>query len=185
MALQFDIDGLTNEILNKLQEQLEYACVAWRTEALSKLGNDKFLANNAEADYEIKRESKTIIAYLKANTYLLADSYGTGSLMLTSNPGYEEYRNSDQWNDARKGREIVGRKEGTYKDIFGNTHRTSGNLEGINIEGMKFNNGYTINAVSPSYTIQMADQWLHNTYLPNAYKNAIKQINFAKYLKEV
>ena len=31
MALKFDMNGITNEILNKLEEQLNYALVAWRT----------------------------------------------------------------------------------------------------------------------------------------------------------
>ena len=37
MALRFNINGLTNEILEKLEEQLNYALIAWRTEVLSGL----------------------------------------------------------------------------------------------------------------------------------------------------
>ena len=37
MGLRFDMKGLTNEILEKLEEQLNYALIAWRTEVLDNL----------------------------------------------------------------------------------------------------------------------------------------------------
>lgn len=185
MSLKFNIEGLSSEILEKLEEQLQYAFIAWRTEVLSKLRNPYLgEGNNPEVEYELKRESKKIIGYLKANAYVLADSYGTGSLMLTDNPGFQSYRNSDRWNPARKGRAIVGRPMGVYKDAFGKVRVTSGRFKGKNIENMQFSNGYKIQPVAPSYALQMAEQWLYKTYLPNAYKYAIKQINFSKYLIE-
>lgn len=185
MSLRFNMNGIINEILNKLEQNLEYAFIAWRTEVLSKLKNPYLgEGNNPEVEYELKKESNKIIGYLKANTYVLADSYGTGSLMLTDNPGFQEYRNSDRWNPARTGKVIVGRPMGVYKDAFGKVHVTSGRLKGKKIEHMVFNNKYKIEPVAPSYALQMAEQWLYKTYLPNAYKNAIKSINFSKYLIE-
>ena len=178
--LKFDKQGLANEILAKLKPQIEYACIAWKTEVLSKLRHNLMgTDDNARVDYEIKEESNMIIAYLKANTYVLADSYGTGSLALTSNPGYEEYRRSEKWNPARTSRAIMGRPEGYYIDLFGRKKYSSGYMEGHNMR-----TGFKIEPVAPSYAIQMAYQWLYKTYLPNAYKLAIREVNFAKYLIE-
>ena len=186
MALRFDMNGLTNEILKKLEEQLDYAFIAWRTEVLSGLKHPFYgMSERPEVEYEIKKQGKIIIGYLKANTYVLADSYGTGSLMLDNNPGLAEYKRSKRWNPVRTGKKIVGRKSGYYTDAFGNPHRHSkGTLEGQNLENRSFGTDYHIAPTHPSYAIQQAEEWLYKTYLPNAYKLAIRNVNFAKYLKE-
>lgn len=182
MALKFDINGLTNEILINLEKELQWVFETWENEVYSKLKYS--FADEAVIESELKKESKIIIAYLKANIYALADSYGTGSLMLDDNPGFQEYRNSDRWNKARKGKTIVGRPRGTYKDAFGNTKKSLGTMEGIPIEGMKKWNGDIIEPLSPSYALQDAEKFLYSTYLPRAYKLAVKNTNFAKYLIE-
>lgn len=187
MALKLDVEGLTNEILRNLENELQWVLITWENEVISKMGFDEF-KSNADVDFELKKETNRIIAYLKANTYVLADSYGTGSLMLTSNPGFQEYRNSQRWNPVRKGTAITGRPEGEYINTFGEKKHSSGTLEGQNIEGLELTagSGYKIKIepVSPSYALQMAEQWLYKTYLPRAYKNAVNNTSFAKYLIE-
>ena len=197
MGLRFDMNGLTNEILAKLEEQLNYALIAWRTEVLNKLKHPFYGTDERPyVEYEIKRQSDAIIAYLKANTYVLADSYGTGSLMLSDNPGFKTYmmnpgNKRGQINPARKGKAISGRPAGRYVDIFGREHETSGVYAGDNIEGKvvyRRKKGlfsvskYKIQPTRPSYALQTAEEWLYKTYLPNAYKLAVKNINFSKYL---
>lgn len=183
MGLRFDMNGLTNEILAKLEEQLNYALIAWRTEVLNELKHPFYGTDERPyVEYEIKRQSNAIIAYLKANTYVLADSYGTGSLMLDNNPGLAEYKKSDKWNPERKGKAIVGRREGEYINLFGRTRTTKGTFKDKKIENMSFGTKYHIAPTHPSYALQMAEQWLYKTYLPNAYKLAVKNINFSKYL---
>lgn len=191
MALRFNINGLTNEILEKLEEQLNYALIAWRTEVLDGLKHPFYeMDKKPYVEYTIEKGSKKIIAYLKANTYVLADSYGTGSLMLDNNPGLAEYkRNRKIWNPARTGKTIVGRPKGDYIDVFGRKRHSEGSLKGKPIENMRFrgkraNRDYFIAPTHPSYAVQMAEEWLYKTYLPNAYKLAVQNINFAKYLKE-
>ena len=183
--LQLDKQGLANELLDRLKQQLEYACIAWETEVLNKLKHP-FLGVNAKAEvnHEITKEANCIVAYLKANTYVLADSYGTGSLMLKDNPGYAAYKNSGAWNKYRVGNAISGRDEGSYTDLFGRERHSAGTMKGHNIEGWTMSTGFKIQPVVPSYAIQMANKWLHDTYLPNAYKLAVQETNFAKYLKE-
>lgn len=183
MALRLDKDKLINDLLDKLKIELESVFEVWESEVYSRLKFGEF-ADNAEVEAELKKESQCIIAYLRANTYVLADSYGTGSLMLSNNPGFNEYRNSTRWNPARKGNEIVGRPKGTYIDAFGNTKKSLGTMEGLNIEGLEKWDGTVIEPVSPSYALQDAEKFLYSTYLPNAYKLVVKNINFSKYLIE-
>lgn len=183
MGLRLDIKGLTNEILNKLEDELNWAFEAWETEVYSKMKTAEF-ADNAEVEAELHKESNRIIAYLKANTYVIADSYGTGSLMLDNIPGFQEYRNSDRWNPARTGKAIVGRPKGEYTDIFGNKRSSRGSMEGLDVEGLELWNGDKIEPVSPSYALQDAEKFLYATYLPRAYKLAIQNVNFSKYLIE-
>lgn len=191
MALHFDKVGLANEILNKLQVELESAFNAWEIEVMSKVRHNYFGNDvNPEVGHSFKRETNAIIGFLKANTYVLADSYGTGSFMLDNNPGFEEYKRKN-WGNFRHSKAIVGRPKGRYTDIFGREHKTSGTFEGVNIEGKRVytrkkesERDYYISPVHPSYAIQLAENWLYKTYLPRAYKLAVQNINFAKYLKE-
>lgn len=78
----------------------------------------------------------------------------------------------------------MGRKSGTYTDVFGREHNTSGIYKGKSLEGRYVRGGFKIEPVSPSYTLQISEQWLYKTYLPRAYRNAIKGLNFSKFLKE-
>lgn len=190
MALHFDKQGLANEILNKLQIELESAFNAWEIEVMSKVRHNYFGDDtNPKVGHELRKESNMIIGFLKANTYVLADSYGTGSFMLDNNPGFAEYKKA--WGTFRHSKAIVGRPAGSYTDIFGRKHTTSGAFKGVNIEGKRVytrkkesERDYYISPVHPSYAIQLAENWLYKTYLPRAYKLAVQNINFAKYLIE-
>lgn len=179
MGLRLDVDKLTKELLNKLEEELKYAFSVWEDEVYSKRGENDF-KDYVEVEAEVKKNSNKIIAYLRANPAALADSYGTGSLMLESNPVFAEYYKKDpHWNKARKGKEIVGRPRGSYINIFGEQVSTWGNLEGVNLEGLG-----DIEPSPPSKAIELANHWLFQTYIPNAYKNVVNSIDFGKYLIE-
>ena len=182
--LKFDKQGLANEILMKLEIELQSALTAWKNEVIGFMGYNEF-KKNANLDYEIQEEGQKIIAYLKANTYVLADSYGTGSLMLLDNPGYQEYRNDPKrWNPLRTSNTIVGRELGEYDDIFGRHHRTSGSKAGYPLEGVTVREGFTINPVAPSRAIEAGLGMLYRQHLPKAYELAIKKIDIGKYLIE-
>ena len=190
MPLRFNISGLTNEILHNLEIELDAALDAWKSEAYNKRGNSD-VSFKAKFDTELKRKTKGFIAYLKANPAALADSYGTGSLMIESNPLFEDYFKKDKnWNKARTGKVIVGRPRGSYINIFGEQVSTWGSLEGINLETLAkmgvFDDSedFDFELISPSKAIDIATDALLATYLPNAYKNAIKSTNFGEYLIE-
>lgn len=191
MALQFDEKGLIKEFLENLEIELKSATENWKVEALGKMRGIKFAHESesikAEVDKEIERKTNKIIVYLKANAVALADSYGVGSLMTSDNPGLQEYMRSESWNPARSGKQIVGRPEGNYVDVFGRRRHSSGSMEGRPLEnrGNITDTDYYISPSNPSYALQMAEKWLYQTYLPRAYKLAVKNTNFGKYLKEV
>lgn len=188
MALRLDKQGLINEVLNKLEIELRDAFKIWEAETISRMRKNDF-KKKAEFEVEIKREANIIISYLRANPVVIADSYGTGSLMLDNIPNFEEYRNDrSRWNPSRNGKPIMGRPEGEYIDIFGNKKYSKGYLEGENIEGweLQAGSGYKIKIepVSPSYALQDALKFLYETYLPRAYQLVVNNIDFAKYLIE-
>lgn len=191
MGLRLNVKGLTNEILNKLKESMESAFNAWEIEVMSKVRHNYFGKDtNPKVAHKLKIEGNMIIGYLQANTYVLADSYGTGSFMLDNNPGFEEYKRKN-WGTFRHNKAIVGRPAGSYTDIFGRPHTTSGAFESVNIEGKRVytrkkesERDYYISPTHPSYALQLAEQWLYKEYLPKAYENAVKSTNFVKYLIE-
>lgn len=192
MALKFNMNALTNEILINLQTELNQAFRYWKNEAKSKFGQNTFGdGSSPEVSSYLRREGNIIIGYLQANTSALANSYGTGSLMLDNNPGLAAYKRSNLWNPARKGKEIVGRPKGDYVSLFGNKRSSTGSAEGVNLEGKRVyirkkstESDYYILPSPPSYALQLAEEWLYKTYLPRAYKEAIKSINFGKFLIE-
>lgn len=195
LMLKFNTSALIQDFLKNLEKELEYATEAWKKEALSGMRGIKFAHNTekikAEVDKYIKRETNGIQVYLKANGVALADSYGVGSLMTSDNPGLKEYMKSKRWNKMRRGKEIVGRQEEFYTDIFGRPRHSTGALKGVKLEGRRVytkknneENDYYISPSNPSYALQMAEKWLYATYLPRAYKLAVQNTNFSKYLIE-
>lgn len=192
MALKFNYDKLLEDFSKYLKEEIQWALQAWEAEVYSHMRNDfgklpKYLLKQgpAEVKAHVIRRKTTLIAYLEANPAALADAYGTGSLMnITDNPLFKEYRNSNLWNPARTGKTIVGRPAGNYVDIFGRIRKSSGAFEGKPMEGKKFH-GSKIEPMPPSNSIKIADQFLFNTYLPRAIKNAEKRLNYSGYLQEV
>ena len=197
MALRFDTKALEKDLLEKLKRNLGYAFDIWESDVYKYLKHPFYGEDiRPEVSYYFQVEGKTLIGFLQANTYVLADSYGTGSLMLSDNPGLAEYKaDKKRWNPLRSGKAIVGRPEGSYTDIFGRKHKTTGAFAGKNIEGRKVHSsdkikkgrritGYYIAPTHPSYAIQIAEKWLYEKYIPKMYEQAVKEIDFAKYLKE-
>lgn len=176
--LRIDIQKFTNRFLEIFKTEL-YSCLEnWKQDVLKNMnnsGNPSFLIRGAKVDYEIKNEAKAVVAYLKANNHVLASSYGTGSLMLEDNPGFAAYKAT--WHSDRKSKAIYGRKAGSYIDLFGTPRTSQGRLRGKNIENR-------VKLISPTYALQDAKKYLYTIYIPRAYKNAMRKINFSSFLIE-
>ena len=196
MALRLNIKAVTEEFINKFQINLIEALNAWEVD-FKKYNNSfyTFYSEKSEVDFDIQRETNIVVAYLKANPYALASSYGTGSLMLDDNPGLAEYKRK-YWNPARKGKTIVGRPAGKYKTMFGNERTSSGKFEGQNIEGKMVYRGkrfhkdgldgedYYIYPSPPTKAIQIAEEFFYKQWLPKVYSKTVEQMNFSNFLIE-
>lgn len=191
--LQFNIEKFRQDVYKEFRNQLQIALDYWKEEVYSKITYSYFRMG-AEVNYIIETKGGRIMADLKANNFVLADTFGTGSLMdESSNPWFEEYKNK-YWHDDRHGNTIVGRKAGTYTDIFGKPHKTSGKFRGKKIEGIKvfdakeegYNNSknYYISPRYPSYALKLAWQYLDKQWLQIAYKNLANNLDYSKYLIE-
>lgn len=84
----------------------------------------------------------------------IMESFGTGSAMDKNSRYLADYMRSNLYNKLRSDYAVVGRPEGEYTNIFGETKYSDGSLAGKNIEGMYY---YPQN---PTYTIQNAEKWL-------------------------
>jgi hypothetical protein len=63
--------------------------------------------------------------------------YGSGSAMDHNSPYFNEYIKSPEFNQWRlhsSRMPIMGRSEGEYKDLDGNTHKSSGKMAGFDLE---------------------------------------------------
>ena len=187
MGLRLNYNRLIKDYLNYFYEELEFALEAWKQEVKNNIMSEFIKKHgNPQVNIYIEREEKALRAFLYANPGVLADSYGTGSLMnIQDNPLFQEYRNSEAWNPARTGKKIVGRKEGEYIDAFGRKKYSSGHMEGVELEYTETGTGLQFEPIPPSNVIKNANEWLYKTYLQVAYDNTLRKMNFSKYLEEV
>lgn len=180
MGLKFDIPKIRQKLIELLKDEINQALEHWKLDVIAKMGNYYF-KSKALVDKRIEAEGNVVKAFLEANNYVLADSYGTGSLMQTAeNPGFDEFK-SLYWHQDRKTNAIYGRAAGVYTSVFGGVHKTSGKYKGKNIEGMRFGK-IRIQASPPSGAIKISEEMLMKQWLPKAYSNVSKRINLSDYL---
>lgn len=86
----------------------------------------------------------------------IMDSYGTGVNIDTSNPYLANYKSSGMWNPVRSGLDIVGREEGSYINIYGESAYSSGRMAGKSLSNLF--SGFR--GISPSFAIQRAENWM-------------------------
>lgn len=182
MGLKFDYNNLIKDFINEFYKELEIALNAWENEVYHYVKFDGSEVNQkAEVNTYIKRTENALIGFLEANTTVLADAYGTGTLMnITDNPLFKEYykKKEERWNPLRTNKTIVGRKIGGYIDIFGN-QRHGSVKDNEKPKPIKF-----VKPIPPSNSIKIANSLLDKTYIPAALRNARDKINFSKYLIE-
>lgn len=191
MRLHVNKEGINREFIKCLRNELEKSGENLKKD-IERYSGD-FGKQYGFTSTEIRKVNKGFIIYLIVNKATLADSFGTGSLMasVSENPGLREYLRSDEWNGSRPRRAkspIMGRKAGSYTSLTGKTYTTSGSRRGQNIEYQKYipqhEHGWLeIKPMSPSNSINRAIDWYYSDWLPQAVNNAIKNMNYSKYLE--
>lgn len=180
MGLKIDTEKVRIKLIQLLKVEINDALEHWKIDVIAKMGNYYF-RERAEVDKRIEVEGNIVKAFLEANNYVLADSYGTGSLMNTSeNPGFDKFR-SEYWHQDRKTNAIYGRAAGVYTNVFGEVHKTSGRYKGKVIEGKKFGK-MRIQASPPSGTIKISEEMLMKQWLPKAFANVKSKLKLSDFL---
>lgn len=155
--IYFDSDkallALKQEMLSAANDCMDYVLQEIR-------GGMNTVEGAADVDDGTIMQLKDMISgQVISGVHAILDSFGTGSKMDKTNPTLSNYMSSEYWNPARVGYTIVGRPKGSYTDIFGETHISSGKMQGKNIEGF-------VEPIEPSYAIQWAEQKIKE---PNGY----------------
>ncbi len=180
MGLKIDTEKVRVKLIQLLRVEINEALEHWKTDVIAKMGNYYF-KNKAVVDKRIEVEGNVVKAFLEANNYVLADSYGTGSLMQTAeNPGFDEFK-SQYWHSERKSNAIYGRAKGSYESVFGGTHKSSGRYSEKNLEGKRFGK-IKIQPSPPSGAIKISEEMLMKQWLPIAYSNVKKKIKLSDFI---
>lgn len=136
----------------------------------------------AEGKNDLSEEDAEIVANvisvaIVGGAWATMDEFGTGSLMDTSNPALDAYKNSSAWNPARHDNKIRTRpNQSGQVDIFGkpvNGHGKGGfDLEDVGI----------VSPTPPSHAIQTAAMWMANGRMQQVIKNTVRSFPFGKFI---
>lgn len=199
MSLSLDYKTFSEAFLNRFKLNLEQIVLdMWEQDVLKETSkyltkyNDPNIGQPLASAYAKKR-SQDIVAYFEANPEVLVAAFGTGSHMDTiNNPLFGSYWRSSSVNPVRTSKAIVGRKKGSYTDVFGNKRVSKGGLEGEYIEGLTYydkdtGREVTIQPMDPQEAIQkmvlLADTHLDN-YINLAIELTVENIDISDYIIE-
>lgn len=162
IALRFNNTKFTNDYCNVLVEAAQEAFDSFMKDAMSGLDSNDQELKEAAIDMAKQKITASCIFYAQS----ILRSYGRGRAMDESNEYLSEYINSSLWNPAREkkpGAQIVGRPQGSYTNILGQTVYSTGEMEG---KPTGRDVGYL---VPPTYSIQNAERYLERGLSENGY----------------
>lgn len=163
-CLRLNVSFIYDDLRNEISDCVDKLSLRYYSEVESALR-----ISEARSDISIERltdsDKNIIVSRIIGGAYAIVDSWGTGSLMDTNNPSWNDYAESEYYNPSRpksSGTQIVGRPAGEYMDIFGNAQISTGALEGRNLENIP---GSPITPTHPSGAFQNADKWFRETII--------------------
>lgn len=164
VSLTFDAEGCYRALIQTLIKVSDAIMEEFYNEAIA--GLDAKGKEDSGKINAIWDETKGYVeSQCKFYANALMQSFGTGSLADTSADSYwQEYTQSKLFNPVRKSTTIVGRKRGSYIDIYGKKQSSWGTYEGQDIEGayIDYHGMFAkiVEPIQPKYSIQNAESWL-------------------------
>lgn len=126
---------------------------------------------------EITDIANVIVAGIVGGAWAAMDEWGTGSLMDTSNPALNDYKNSEMWNPARKDNKIRSRPDKPGQvDIFGYVVNGKGE-GGVDLEEI----GY-VEPQPPSHAMKTAARWMANGRMQEVIRDVVSTFPFRRFI---
>ncbi|HHY99882.1 MAG TPA: hypothetical protein GYA03_02185, partial [Tissierellia bacterium] len=174
MSIKFDSQGC----ILALKQELMFSMKQLQTELLNEAKQRMNTPEGRESltDGDITDIANVISVSIVGGAWAAMDEWGTGSLMDTSNPAFQDYRNSPLWNPARPDTKIRTRPAGPYTNIFGETR------EGRGKGGYDLEASGKVTPTPPSYAIQNAVRWMKNGRMQRLIKETIAMFNFGRFI---
>lgn len=173
--LRFNSDKMMLDVSNKIEQKLKIRFEEFKTAVLSKIQWEE-ARGMAEFEKQFSKTVDEIIVDVRANAYLIIDSFGTGTKSNLEDDLYSKYmQDKEYWNSLRTGKQIVGRKKGLYKDFLtGESIESSGSMAGDPLD---------YEEISPTSSIQ--DEWkdLFVIGIPLIIKEVLNSINYNNYFE--
>ena len=133
-------------------------------------------ANDLRAE-EIEEVAGVIVASVIGGAWATMDEWGTGSLMDTSNPALNDYKNSSMWNPARHDTKIRSRPDAPGQiNIFGNpvNGRGKGGVD-LEVTGV-------VKPSPPSHALQTAARWMANGRMRSKIQEIIQSFPYSRFI---
>ena len=186
MGVKFMREPCQKALQVRLEQALKQMQETYLEEVRSHLKTPEGIQDLKEG--ELKALAHVLVAEVIGGPWATIDAFGTGTKMDTANPALDDYlfNTAKGWNPARKDLAIRGRPAGTYTDIFGRQRKSSGALEGRNLEENppekgRFDTG-KFDPIPPSHAFTVAMAWMRIGTIQKILRDAIATFPFHQYI---